>query len=197
MSSPIDDTLHDNSHGSASVFEALALPWLPSVARFAFSLTRDRVDADDLVQETYLRAFHGWSTFAEGSDARRWLFTICRNAFVRSHRKKTPLTLSDAGDADALPAVLMHAAAVSDGLGDFFDAIDVRPAIDGAIEALPEPHRSVLLLVDVEGQSYEETAAILGVPVGTVRSRLFRARRAVQHDLIEYARDAGIGVARR
>lgn len=100
---------------------------------------------------------------------------------------------SDEGDVDALPAVIAHVAAVRDGLGNLFDEVDVRPAIDRAVDELPEPHRSVLVLVDIEGQSYEEAGAILGVPIGTVRSRLFRARRAVQSVLIEHARDMGIG----
>lgn len=100
---------------------------------------------------------------------------------------------SDAGDVDAMPAVVAHVLAYRDGLGDLFDEIDVRPAIERAVDQLPEPHRSVLVLIDIEGQSYEEAAAILGVPIGTVRSRLFRARRVIQSALIEHARDAGIG----
>lgn len=169
------------------------MPCLADVARFALSLTRSRADADDLVQETYLRAFRHWDTFLPGNDPRRWLFTICRNTFVRSRRNRTSMIESDEGDVDALPAVIAHVAAMRDGLGNLFDEVDVRPAIDRAVDELPEPHRSVLVLVDIEGQSYEEAGAILGVPIGTVRSRLFRARRAVQGVLIEHARDMGIG----
>lgn len=173
-------------------FESVTLPYLEDVARFALSLTRNRADADDLVQDTYLNAFRGWRTFRPGSDARRWLFTICRNAFLRARRRASVLHESDVGDLDALPAVLGHVQAVRDGLGELFDLLDVRPAIERAIDALPEPHHTVLVLVDLERNSYEEAAAILQVPLGTVRSRLFRARRMIQEALIVYAEDAGI-----
>ena len=174
-------------------FESATLPHLDSVARFALSLTRERADADDLVQETYLRAFRGWTTFRPGSDARRWLFAICRNAFLRMRERRGTLVETDDGDIDAKPTVLTHAQAIRDGLGDLFELIDVRPAIDRAIAALPEPHHSILVLIDLEDHSYEEAAALLDVPVGTVRSRLFRARRMIQEALIAYAEDAGFG----
>jgi RNA polymerase sigma-70 factor (ECF subfamily) len=85
---------------------------------------------------------------------------------------------------------------VHEGLGDLFERVDVRPAIKRAIDALPEPHHSVLVLVDLEDHSYEETAAILQLPIGTVRSRLFRARRMIQQALIAYAEDAGLARSR-
>lgn len=172
-------------------FESATLPHLEAVARFALSLTRDRADADDLVQETYLRAFRGWRTFRPGSEPRRWLFAICRNAFIRTQQQRRLLVESDDGDLDAMPAVLSHAQAKREGLGDLFERIDVRPAIERAIDNLPEPHHSVLVLVDLENHSYEEAAAVLDVPIGTVRSRLFRARRMIQEELIAYAQDAG------
>jgi RNA polymerase sigma-70 factor, ECF subfamily len=173
-------------------FETATLPYLGAVARFALSLTRNRAEADDLVQETYLRALRGWHTFRPGSDARRWLFTICRNTFVQFRRRRRDLVESDDGDLDAMPAILSHVQAVHDGLGELFDQLDVGPAIERAIGELPEPHHTVLVLVDLEGYSYDEAAAVLGVPVGTVRSRLFRARRMIQEALIAYAEDAGL-----
>ena len=176
-------------------FESTALPHLDAVTRFALSLTRHRADADDLVQETFLRAFRGWKTFRPGSDARRWLFAICRNAFFRTRQRHHPFVESEDGDVDAMPTVLTHIQATHQGLGELFDLLDVRPAIERAIDNLPEPHHTVLVLVDLEEHSYDEAAAILDVPVGTVRSRLFRARRMIQEALIAYAEDAG--VARR
>ena len=176
-------------------FESTTLPHLDAVARFALSLTRDRSDADDLVQDTYLRAFRGWRTFRPGSDARRWLFAICRNAFLRTRRRRGVFIESDDGDVDAMPAVQSHVQAMREGLGDLFDLIDVQPAIERAVGELPEPHHSILVLVDLEGHSYEEAAAVLDIPIGTVRSRLFRARRMIQESLIAFAEDAG--VARR
>lgn len=195
--------LHNSVSGAQSAtpppargsFEDLTLPWLEDVARFALSLAREEADADDLVQETYLRAFRHWNTFTPGNDPRKWLFTICRNTFARLRRHRNQMVESDDGDVDAMPSVLEHIAAKRDGLGAMFDQIDVRPAIDIAVDALAEPHRTVLILVDVEGQSYDEAAEILGVPVGTVRSRLFRARRTVQGALVAHARDLGIGKA--
>jgi RNA polymerase sigma-70 factor (ECF subfamily) len=173
-------------------FEVLMLPWLGDVARFALSLTRDRANADDLVQDTYLKAFRYWDTFVPGNNPRTWLFTICRNTFLRSRQKDSAVVDSDDGDIDAMPSVIGHVLAMRDGLGARFDQIDVRPAIDRAVASLPEPHRSVLILVDVEGQSYDEAAGTLGLPLGTVRSRLFRARRAIQGALVAHAKDVGI-----
>jgi RNA polymerase sigma-70 factor (ECF subfamily) len=176
-------------------FEILALPWLEDVARFALSLTRDRTDADDLVQDTYLNAFRYWESFVTGKDVRKWLLAICRNLFVRSRQSRGRFMESGEGDLDAMPSVLDHIGAMHDGLGALFDKIDVGPAIERAVDALPEPHRSVLILIDVEGQRYEEAAETLGVAVGTVRSRLFRARREVQRALIVHAQDAHIGTS--
>jgi RNA polymerase sigma-70 factor (ECF subfamily) len=174
-------------------FEATALPHIDSVGRFALSLTRNEADADDLVQETFLRAFKGWHTFTPGTDCRRWLFTICRNTFIRLNSRKRRFVELDDGDVDAMPAATAHMQAARDGVADAFDQIDVRPAIDAAVAALPEPHHSILVLVDLEGHSYEEAAAVLEIPVGTVRSRLYRARRHVQESLLAHARDMGIG----
>lgn len=176
----------------AADFESTTLPHLGALARFALSLTRHRADADDLVQETDLRAFRAWHTFRPGSDARRWLFTICRNAFLKAARRRRPVIESDDGDLDAMPAVLNHVQAMRAGLGDLFELFDVRPAIERAIAELPEPHHTILVLVDLEEHSYEEAAAILQIPLGTVRSRLFRARRLIQEALIAYAEDAGV-----
>jgi len=173
-------------------FESLTLPHLASVARFAMSLTRDRANADDLVQETYLRALRGWHTFEAGRDPRRWLFAICRNTFLQMRSNRDQLAESSDGDADAMPAVLGHVHAVEEGLGDVFDLLDVRPAIVAAIDRLPEPHHTILVLVDLEGHSYEEAAGVLDVPVGTVRSRLYRARRMIQDALLAHAEDAGV-----
>jgi RNA polymerase sigma-70 factor (ECF subfamily) len=173
-------------------FERDALPWLNDVARFALSLTRDETEADDLVQMTYLNAFRGWHTFKPGTDVRKWLFTICRNAFLKSLRKQDRLVFSEEGDLDAMPSVMGHIYAERQEMGDLLSRIDVGPAIDRAIRELPEPHRSILTLVDVEGLHYQEAAEVLEVPVGTVRSRLFRARRAVQESLIRHAEDMGL-----
>jgi RNA polymerase sigma-70 factor (ECF subfamily) len=177
--------------GARENFETAMLPHLKHVANFALSLTRDRADADDLVQETYLRALRGWKTFSPGSDARRWLFTICHNFFLSLRRRRRPVVESDDGDLEAMPAVMSHVRAMHDGLARLFDHLDAGPAIEQAIGRLPEPHHSILVLVDLEGHSYHEAAAILGVAMGTVRSRLHRARRMIQEALIAHAEDVG------
>jgi RNA polymerase sigma-70 factor (ECF subfamily) len=176
-------------------FEDVALPLIPDVSRFAFSLTRDPDEADDLVQDTYLRAYRAWHTFTPGTNARSWLFTICKNTFRRRFRreKARPDVEHEAvGDDDALPIVMSHVEADRLGLGDLFDRLDVQPALEQGLAELPELFREVVALVDLEGFSYHEAAQILDVPVGTVRSRLFRARRRLQEHLIDQAVDMGI-----
>ncbi len=176
-------------------FEAIALPLLPDVSRFALSLTRDQDEADDLVQDTFLRAFRAWHTFSPGTNARSWLFTICKNTFRRRFRRekaRPDVEQEAAGDDDALPAVLSHADAERRGLGDLFDRLDVQPALERGLTDLPEPFREIVALVDLEGLSYHEAAEILEIPVGTVRSRLFRARRRLQEHLMAQAADMGI-----
>ena len=178
-------------------FEAEALPWMDDVYRFALSLTRDASDADDVVQETYLRAYRSWHTFEPGSDARRWLFTITRNVFLRSRERERRLVDLDDGDVEALNTFAAHGQMVRDGTDQILSRIDLAPALRRALDDLDEPFKSAVLLVDLEDQSYEAAAEILGVPIGTVRSRLFRGRRILQDKLLTYARDAGFTTARR
>lgn len=169
-----------------------ALPWLDDVYRFALSLTRDEADAEDVVQETFLRAYRSWDTFQQGSDARRWLFTICRNVFLRSKEREKPQVDIQDAEAEASAAVYAHSAARQDGTADaLLTQIDLQPALRRALDDLQEPFRSAVVLVDVEDQSYESAAQILDVPIGTVRSRLFRGRRLLQDALFSHARDLG------
>lgn len=178
-------------------FEEIALPFIPDVSRFAFSLTRDSDEADDLVQETFLKAYRSWHRFEPGTNCRSWLFTICKNTFRRRFKreKMRPDVESEAlGDDDALPVVMSHVNATRLGLGDLFDRLDVRPVLERAMDELPELFREIVALVDLEGFSYHEAAEILEIPVGTVRSRLFRARRRLQESLIEQAKDMGLAV---
>ena len=184
---------HSDQWTRDETFEQEALPWLDDVYRFALSLTRDEADAEDVVQDTFLRAYRSWGTYAIGSDCRRWLFTICRNAFLRS-REREPRTIElHDGERDALAAgVLAFPDTPRNGLEDILFRTDVLPAIQRALARVPAPFQSALMLVDVEEQSYEAAAQILGIPIGTLRSRLFRGRRIMQELLVSHARDAGI-----
>lgn len=173
-------------------FRREALRWLPEVTRFALSLEHDEANADDLVQDTFLKAYEGWETFTPGTECRGWLFTICRNTFYRRRRREARQIACEDPELEALAASAVHASAQEGGYGDMFARFDVSDALDRAIDALPDNFREVVLLVDVHDQSYEEAAGTLEVPIGTVRSRLFRARRLLQEALIAHARDAGL-----
>lgn len=176
-------------------FEAAMLGSLESVMRYARSLTRDASDADDLVQETYLRAFRAWETFDMTSDPRRWLFAICRHAFLRNRQRESRIVSVDEDlELDALAAVQLHKTARDEGLNQLFDRVDLKPALAKALAALSDDHRMIVVMVDIDGLGYAEAAEELGLPIGTVRSRLFRARRLLQQSLIEFARDAGFAV---
>lgn len=176
-------------------FERDALACLPDVARFARSLTRNASQADDLVQETFLRAYQGYASFQSGSNMRRWLFSICHHAWLRIAHREQRVELTREGEAaelETLAAVMGHESARRGGLDRIVTEVDVGPAIRSAIESLAPVFRAAVQLVDVEGLAYDEAAEVLGVPVGTVRSRLFRARRILQEKLFDHARDAGV-----
>jgi RNA polymerase sigma-70 factor (ECF subfamily) len=173
-------------------FEEIVLPQLENVTAFALALTRSEGDADDLVQTTFLRALEEWPAFPAGTDCRHWLLGICRTAFLESNRPAGTRLEAPEGDAESLPTTLGYLAARRDGTLDRLDRIAARPAIERAVRTLPEPHHSVLVLVDIEGLGYEEAAAVLRVPPEIVRSRLYRARRHVQEAMLAHARDGGI-----
>ena len=182
----------------SATFDERALACFHDVERFARSLTRNVAAADDLVQETYLRAYRAHDTFREELDMRRWLFSICHHAWLRISERERRVVLTEEGDdaeLETMAAIMGHVAAQRSGLDRFVSSIDLGPAIKGAIDTLSPPLQGVVVLVDVQGLGYEEAAEVLGVPVGTVRSRLFRARRLLQEQLFEYARDAGVSVS--
>jgi RNA polymerase sigma-70 factor (ECF subfamily) len=172
-------------------FERLTMPHLVEVARFARALTRDAARAEDLVQETYLQALRGWHTFDERADPRRWLFAICHHTFLRTIQREARYVEApdDDPELESLATAVAHWNAQKSGAAEIVERMDLRSAIDRALAALPAHYRGVVVLVDVEGQSYEDAALVLGVAVGTIRSRLFRARRLLQDMLFEHARD--------
>src|SRR5713101_2502211 len=171
-------------------FEQEALVHLDALYRVALRLTGNAADADDLVQETMLKAYRAWDQYEKGTNAKGWLLTILRNAFINEYRRRTrhPETV----DLDAIePYSVFGDVQDDDPQGTFFDRI-VDDEVLRAIDQLPEQFRETVVLSDVEGMSYEEIARILEVPVGTVKSRLFRARRLLQAKLYDYAVSAGI-----
>jgi RNA polymerase sigma-70 factor (ECF subfamily) len=172
------------STASAS-FEREALPHLDVLYRVALRLAGDAAAAEDLVQDTMLRAFRGWAGFQPGTNARAWLLTILRNTFINEYRrrKREPIAM----DIEAAePHAIYRDVADADPEGEFFARI-VDARILEAVDRLPTPFREVVVLSDMEGLSYGEIADSLGVPVGTVKSRLFRARRQLQRELFDHA----------
>jgi RNA polymerase sigma-70 factor (ECF subfamily) len=173
-----------------AAFESEVLPQLDTLYRVGRRLTGETADAEDLVQETLLRAWRGWGSFTAGSNVRAWLLTILRNTFIsrwRSKRKEgTPVSLDDAD-----PHAIHRAVGGTDPEGTFFERV-VDQHVVRAVEALPEEFREALVLSDLEGLPYAEVAEVLGIPVGTVKSRLFRARRILQHKLHDHAVELGI-----
>jgi RNA polymerase sigma-70 factor (ECF subfamily) len=170
-------------------FEREMLPHLDALYRVALRLTRSAADADDLVQETMLKAFRGFDGFTPGTNAKGWLLTILRHAFINEYRRRSrhPETM-DLDTAEAIGALPEEGLAPS---GDrFFERI-VDEALLRAVDDLPEAFREAVVLSDIEGLNYQETADVLGVPVGTVKSRLFRGRRLLKSRLYRYAVEMG------
>jgi RNA polymerase sigma-70 factor, ECF subfamily len=176
-------------------FAAVALPLMSVIARVAKALTGEASDADDLVQETYLRAYKHWHTFDPDSNCRHWLSAICRNAFLEQRRRDRHSTAVEDQELESLAAACLHNSARASGVDGMFSRLDLGPAIATAIDALEPRYRDVVLLIDVEDFSYEQVSEVLDIPIGTVRSRLYRARRQLQEALIAYAIDAGFATA--
>jgi len=170
-------------------FEHEALVHLDALHRVALRLTGNAADADDLVQETMLKAYRAWDSYQRGTNAKAWLLTILRHAFINEYRRRTrrPETV----DVETIePFAVFPDVQESDPQGAFFDRI-VDEQVLRAIDALPEAFRETLVLSDVEGLNYQDIGRILDVPVGTVKSRLFRARRLLQGRLYDYAVEMG------
>jgi RNA polymerase sigma-70 factor (ECF subfamily) len=160
-------------------FEELATPLFGQLYDYAHWLTRDGSEAEDLVQETYLKAFRGFGSFSAGTNFRAWIYRILRNTFLTSRtglRAAPQISIDD--DPEEFEQLGDHRTPESLFLGRF-----TADALRRAIEELPLPFREVLLLSDVEAMSYKEIAETLSIPVGTVTSRLLRARRKVREAL--------------
>ena len=178
-------------------FQAEAMQYAPQLYSAALRMTRNPSDAEDLVQETFLKAYRSFGTFEEGSNLRAWLYRILTNTYINMYRarQRRPQE-TDLGDVEdlylykrigSIEAALASRSA-EDQLFDLFTDDEVKQAL----EDLPENFRLPVLLADVEGFSYKEIAEMLDIPIGTVMSRLHRGRKAMQKALVDFATDRGL-----
>jgi RNA polymerase sigma-70 factor (ECF subfamily) len=180
-----------------ATFTAQAMEYMPSLYSAALRMTRNPADAEDLVQETYLRAYRGFGSFEQGTNLKAWLYRILTNTFINRYRaaKRRP----DETDLEEVEDFYLYrrlgglegaraSRSAEDELLDVLTEGEVREAV----ESLPENFRLAVLLADVEGFSYKEIAEILDIPIGTVMSRLHRGRRALQKRLYEFAAGRGL-----
>jgi RNA polymerase sigma-70 factor, ECF subfamily len=178
-------------------FAADAMQYAPQLYSAALRMTRNPADAEDLVQETFLKAYRSFHTFDEGTNLRAWLYRILTNTYINRYRaqQRRPREsgLEDVEDLylyrriGALESALASRSA-EDTMFDLFTDDEVK----GALEDLPQNFRLPVLLADVEGFSYKEIAEMLEIPIGTVMSRLHRGRKAMQRALFEFARARGL-----
>jgi RNA polymerase sigma-70 factor (ECF subfamily) len=174
------------------VFEDELFPQIDALHTFAFHLTYDTEQANDLVQETYLKAYRFIDKYEQGTNAKAWLFKILKNAYINHYRKKSKrptrvdfeevVTYQDTEKGSSVQYVDLREELFDNMLGD---------EVSTALNALPLDFRTVILLCDIEDFTYEEISKILDIPIGTVRSRLFRARNMLKDKLKEYAESLG------
>ena len=178
-------------------FAEEALPLAPQLYSAAMRMTRNTADAEDLVQETYLKGYRSFATFEEGTNLRAWLYRILTNTYINSYRAKQ--RRPEETDLDSIEDFYLYrriggleealaSRSAEDELMDLFTDDEVKQAL----EDLPENFRLPVLLADVEGFSYKEIAEMLDIPMGTVMSRLHRGRKAMQKALFEFAEQRGL-----
>ena len=178
-------------------FSELAMEYMPSLYTAALRMTRNPADAEDLVQETDLKAYRAFNSFTEGTNLKAWLYRILTNTYINTYRAKK--RRPEESDVDDLENFYLYrrlgglegaqaGRSAEDEVLDRFTETEVKEAI----ESLPEQFRMAVLLGDVEGFSYKEIAEILDVPIGTVMSRLHRGRRALQKRLYDFGRQRGL-----
>lgn len=174
------------------IFNNEFLPHINSMYNFGYRLTFDQDDAKDLVQDTYLKAYRFIESFQKGTNAKAWLFRILKNSFINDYRKKTKEpakvdyqeveTYYNSEDVDRQITPDLRVESLKDMIGD---------EISNALNSLDVDFRTVIILCDLEGFKYEEMAKILDIPIGTVRSRLHRARNLLKEKLSQYAKSMG------
>ena len=175
-----------------AIFDGEFMPHIDSMYNFGYRLTFDEDDAKDLVQDTYLKAYRFINSFEQGTNAKAWLFRILKNSFINEYRKKSKQptkvdyqeveTYYNSDDVHYQSTSDLRSESVKDMLGD---------EISNALNSLAVDFRTVIILCDLEGFTYEEMAKILDIPIGTVRSRLHRARNLLKEKLQGYAHNMG------
>ena len=183
---------HYSDPEKQSIFNNEFMPHINSMYNFAYRLTLDSDDAKDLLQDTYLKAYRFIDSFQKGTNAKAWLFRILKNSFINDYRKKSkePSKVDyqevesyyNSEDVDRQITPDLRVEALKDMIGD---------EISNALNALDVDFRTVIILCDLEGFKYEEMAKILDIPIGTVRSRLHRARNLLKEKLSTYAKQMG------
>ena len=178
-------------------FADLAMPYMDALYSAALRMTRNPADAEDLVQETYLRAYRGFGGFKDGTNLKAWLYKILTNTYINIYRaKKRRPQETDFDDVEefSLYRRMGGIEAADTERTPETEVLDAMPdeVVKEALESLPEQFRMAVLLADVEGFSYKEIAEITDVPVGTVMSRLHRGRKQLQRRLWEFGRDRGL-----
>lgn len=169
-------------------FDSEAMAQLDALYSFALKLTRAKEDAEDLVSDTLLRAFQRWEQYRLGTNIRAWLFTILYHAFVSRKRRIDAREVQPLEDEDGRE--VFEPVGETDPEGAFYDSF-LDEEIVNAIQRLPDEYRSAVVMSDLHGLKYAEIAGVLGVPEGTIKSRLFRGRRLLQAQLRGYAEEMG------
>lgn len=174
-------------------FEAEAVPHMDLLYNFALRTTGNEDDARDLLQETYLKAYRFWDKYEKGTNIRAWLFRIMKNSYINRYRRETrePDTVDYEDVENFYDSIRGETKDTSDLQHRMFGGL-LGDEVTTALQSLPDDFRTVVILSDIEGLTYEEIAEFLSCPIGTVRSRLHRGRKMLQRDLLEYARSRGL-----